>query len=130
MPVSGKCNISKTFWRFLEVFLFFFVSVLGYSFLAKTSSFNAKSKSKEHSLRVVVTQCFSDKDVSTLYSSQTSTSSSSVCTFIHPPPPFYAIFQRTTERPPHRTRTLPVPMYNAPAFPKTNLFLQNQVLII
>jgi hypothetical protein len=128
MPVSGKYNISRTLWRFLEIILFFLVSVLGYSFLAKTSSFNAKSKSKEHSLRVVISQSFSDKDVSSLYSYQTSPPA--VYAFIHSPPPFYAVFQRTTEKLPRRIRTVPVPTYKVPAFPKTNLFQQNQVFII
>lgn len=51
MPAERKHSVSRSFWRFFEIALFFLVSVLGYNFLAKTTSVNAKSKSREHSER-------------------------------------------------------------------------------
>ncbi len=67
MSAPVKQNISRSLWRFFEISLFFLVSVLGYNFLAKTTSFNAKSKSNEHAPGVVMVQSFFDEDASMLY---------------------------------------------------------------
>jgi len=43
---SGRSNISRSVWRFFEIALFFVVSVVGFSMYAKTTTFNAKQKSR------------------------------------------------------------------------------------
>ncbi|MBM3162985.1 MAG: hypothetical protein FJZ79_06660 [Chlorobi bacterium] len=43
---SGRSNISRSIWRFFEIALFFVVSVVGFSMYAKTTTFNAKQKSR------------------------------------------------------------------------------------
>ncbi|WP_150132363.1 hypothetical protein [Prosthecochloris sp. GSB1] len=58
MPAERKHSVSRSFWRFFEIALFFLVSVLGYNFLAKTTSVNAKSKSREHSERGIPVKSF------------------------------------------------------------------------
>jgi hypothetical protein len=49
---AGNKNITREFLRFFEIALFFAVSVLGYSLLAKTSSFSSKSKSRTDTVRI------------------------------------------------------------------------------
>lgn len=51
MPAKRTHSVTRSFWRFFEISLFFLVSVLGYNFLAKATSINAKSKSREHAER-------------------------------------------------------------------------------
>ncbi len=51
MPAKRTHSVSRSFWRFFEISLFFLVSVLGYNFLAKATSVSAKSKSREHAER-------------------------------------------------------------------------------
>ena len=51
MSVKRRHSVSRSFWRFFEISLFFLVSVLGYNFLAKATSVNAKLKSREHAER-------------------------------------------------------------------------------
>lgn len=46
---TGKCNIARNVWRFVEVFLFFAVSVFGFNILVKTTSLNTKSKTSSFS---------------------------------------------------------------------------------
>jgi len=43
---AGKCNISRSVWRFFEILLFFVISVVGFNFCAKTTNLNAKLKSR------------------------------------------------------------------------------------
>lgn len=43
---SGRSNISRSIWRFFEIALFFVVSVVGFSMYAKTTTLNAKQKSR------------------------------------------------------------------------------------
>ncbi len=128
MPSPVKHNISRTLWRFLEISLFFLVSVLGYSFLAKTTTCNAKSKSKENSSRIVAVQCFFEDDIATLYFSQETPVSAS--SHFRSALPFYALFHHPPGRITSNVQTTPALTYNAHRVPKTSLFLQNQVLII
>ncbi|MCG8343307.1 MAG: hypothetical protein MI684_10790 [Chlorobiales bacterium] len=128
MPAVGKNNISRTLWRFLEISLFFAVSVLGYSFLAKTSSCNAKSKSKETFSRVVAVQCGSDEDASMLYAYRNTPLPKN--SYSHSPLSFYAAPQQAVGRITSYFDTFPALTYNAPTAVKTNLFLHHQVFII
>ncbi|WP_147269501.1 hypothetical protein [Prosthecochloris sp. ZM] len=66
MALSSRSNIVKNLWRFFEILFFFMVSVLGYTFLAKTSV-NAKSKSREHLSRPDCVERLYDASVETLY---------------------------------------------------------------
>ncbi len=127
MPAPRKHNISRNLWRFLEISLFFLVSVLGYNFLAKTSSFNAKSKSKEHSSRVAVVQNFFDESVSALCSCH---ERSPACLSLHSKTSFYAVFYHGPDRSSY-IDTTPALLHTTSIFPFTvNLFQQNQVLIM
>lgn len=128
MPALGKHNISRTLWRFLEIFLFFVVSVLGYNFLAKTSSFSAKSKSKETFSRVVAAQYYSDEDASMLSAYQNTPLPKHSSP--HSSLPFYAILQQTFDRVTSYSGTIPAPASTVPIVVKANLFLHHQVLII
>jgi hypothetical protein len=47
---ARPADITRNVLRFFEIALFFAVSVLGYSLLAKASTFSAKSKSRSHSV--------------------------------------------------------------------------------
>ena len=128
MATPGKHNISRNLWRFLEISLFFLVSVLGHNVLAKTSSFNAKSKSKEHSSRVVTVQPFLDEDTLMLYSFQEQSADSKS---FHTNKPFYSVFHQQSGCFTPHFRAIPARVHIASSSPfVTKLFLQNQVLII
>ena len=125
MSVPGKHNISRSLWRFLEISLFFLVSVLGYSFLAKTSTFNAKLKSKEHATGIVASKCSVYED--SLLLSPTCEQQS----LRHSHNPFYSIFHQVPEHSTPYVLLKPVMANIAFSFPfETNLFQQNPVLII
>lgn len=128
MPAIRKNNISRTLWRFLEISLFFAVSVLGYSFLAKTSSCNAKSKSKETFSRVVAVQCYSDEDASMLYAYRNAPSPKN--SYSHSSFSFYAVLQQAVDRITSYSDTFPSLTYNAPIAVKADLFLHHQAFII
>ncbi len=49
---SRKLTIGRNILRVFEIAMFFAVSVLGYGLLVKTSSFNGKSKSRNHAPRI------------------------------------------------------------------------------
>lgn len=49
---SRKLTIGRNILRVFEIAMFFAVSVLGYGLLVKTSSFNGKSKSRDHAPRI------------------------------------------------------------------------------
>lgn len=66
MRATPRSNIKKNLWRFIEISLFFIVSVVGYSFLAKTNV-NGKSKSREHSSREHVTENLYHQSIQALF---------------------------------------------------------------
>lgn len=126
MSVPGKHNISRSVWRFLEISLFFLVSVLGYSFLAKTSTFNAKSKSKELSSGIVAVQGCSAENTSMLFSFCEQSPASQT----HNTPFYVALYQNPARFTSHN-KFIPEQARTAPVFPfALNLFQQNQVLLI
>lgn len=128
MPVSEKHTISRTLWRFLEISLFFAVSVLGYNFLAKTSSCNTKSKSKETFSRVVAVQCYSVEDASMLYAYRNSPLPNN--SYSDSSLPFYVPFQQSVDPAISYSLTVPSLTQNAPSPVKTNLFLHHQAFLI
>jgi hypothetical protein len=64
---TRTCNIARSLWRFIEVFLFFVVSVVGFNILFKTSSLNSKSKVKQLSEGMVAPRELSLPEVTMLF---------------------------------------------------------------
>lgn len=128
MSVPDKHNISRTLWRIVEISLFFLVSVLGHNFLAKTSTFNAKSKSREHSSKVVAVQCSFGEEPSIRYSRGKSSAS------VHEPSfstsPFYTAFHKKADRTTPSIGQSPELTYKPRIIHNTPLFLKHQVFII
>ncbi|NEX13788.1 MAG: hypothetical protein C1941_03690 [Prosthecochloris sp.] len=93
MALLEKHHISRNIWRFLEICLFFIISVLGYGFLAKTSICNAKSKSNEHASRLCTSGGFYENNSSLLYSYSLAKPESSVRS-TPPSTPYYAVLQK------------------------------------
>ncbi len=129
MPASEKHTISRTLWRFLEISLFFAVSVLGYNFLAKTSSCNTKSKSKETFSRVVAVQYYSGEGASVLFADRNSPLPNNN-SYVHSSPPSFAPSQQNVDSTISYLRTVPPLTQNAPIAVKTALFLHHQAFIM
>ncbi len=66
MAVSAQGTIFKNLWRFLEILLFFIISVVGYSILAKTSV-SAKSKSRDQVSRMNCVEQFCAEPLETFF---------------------------------------------------------------
>ena len=128
MSVPDKHNISRTLWRIVEISLFFLVSVLGHNFLAKTSTFNAKSKSREHSSKVVAVQCCFGEEPSIRSSRGKSPAS------VHEPSfyttPFYTTFHKKAGLITPPVGQSPELAYKPCIINNTPLFLKHQVFII
>ncbi|MCW8797287.1 MAG: hypothetical protein OQK67_09520 [Chlorobium sp.] len=93
MASPEKHHIVRRLLRFFEISLFFVISVLGYGFLAKTSSFNAKSKSNENASRQFTSGGFYENNSSLLYSYSLAKPESSVRS-TPPSSPYYAVLRK------------------------------------
>ncbi len=129
MASPEKHHIVKRLLRFFKISLFFMISVLGYGFLAKTSSVNAKSKSNDYSSRFITSGCFYENSSSLPYSYSLSKEASSVVPLL-PSTPFYAVLHQKS--PVSLQYRISPPVLTHARFHSSHerLFLLNQAFII
>ena len=129
MASPEKQHIVRRLLRFFEISLFFLISVLGYGFLAKTSSFNTKSKSNDCSSKFTTSGCVYENTSSLPYLYSLSKSESPVGPLL-PSTPFYAFLcEKSPVSPQYR---ISPPFLKLVRFHSSyeHLFLLNQVFII